>query len=139
MDRPFYLALLAEACVRGGRVQAAASALDEAFAMVRSSRTYFYESELYRLRASVLMKAGAESHREVDTCLRQALESATRYGTRALELRATVNLARFWRDYSKDRDSLNLLAETYGKFTEGFDTADLVEANAILTDTGEER
>jgi adenylate cyclase len=132
MDRPFYLALLAEAYARGGQLSEAASALDEAFAMVRTSRTYFYEAELYRLRGNVLMEAGAESPHDVDTCLQQALKVARHYATRPLELRAAVSLARFWRGRGKGRQARELLAGIYAGFSEGFGTADLAEAVAML-------
>lgn len=135
MDRPFYLALLAEAYVRGGQLNEAASALDEAFAMVRNSRTFFYEAELYRLRGNVLMKSGTGSPQDVDSCFQQALKLARRYATGSLELRAAVSLAHFWRDQGKHREARDLLVEVYGRFTEGFGTADLVEANAILQQT----
>ena len=132
MDRPFYLALLAEAYVHGGQLSEAASALDEAFAMVRNSRTFFYEAELYRLRANVLVGAGAESLQDVDTCLQQALEAARRYATPSLELRAAVSLARFWRDHGNGCQARELLAGIYTRFSEGFGTADLAEAREML-------
>jgi predicted ATPase len=132
MDRPFYLALLAEAYIRGGQPNEAESTLDEAFTMVRDSRTFFYEAELYRLRGNVLMQAGAESIQQVNTCLQQALEAARRYETLSLELRAAVSLARLWRDQGKHREARDLLVEVYGRFTEGLSTTDLTEAHAIL-------
>lgn len=135
MDRPFYLALLAEAYVRGGQLNEAAFALDEAFAMVRNSRTFFYEAELYRLWGNVLMKSGAGLPQAVDTCFQQALKLARRYATGSLELRAAVSLAHFWRDQGMHREARDLLVEVYGRFTEGFGTADLVEANAVLQQT----
>ena len=139
MDRPFYLALLAEAHIRGGQPNEAESTLDEAFAMVRNSRTFFYEAELYRLRGNVLMQAGAESLQDVNTCFQQALEAARRYGTLSLELRAAVSLARLWRDQGKHREARDLLIEVYGRFTEGLSTTDLSEAHAILQEIGAEQ
>ena len=139
MDRPFYLALLAEAHIRDGQPNEAESALDEAFAMVRNSRTFYYEAELYRLRGNVLMLAGAESLQDVNTCLQQALEASRRYGTLSLELRAAVSLARLWRDQGKHREARDLLSEVYGRFTEGLSTTDLSEARAILQETGAEQ
>ena len=103
--------------------------------MVRTSRTFFYEAELYRLRGNVLMKSGAGLPQAVDTCFQQALKLARRYATGSLELRAAVSLAHFWRDQGKHREARDLLVEVYGRFTEGFGTADLVEANAILQQT----
>ena len=73
MDRPFHLALLAEAYLRGAQPNEAVSALDEAFAMVRDSRAFFYEAELYRLRGNALRQAGDEFLRAADTCFQRAL------------------------------------------------------------------
>jgi adenylate cyclase len=139
MDRPFYLALLAEAHIRDGQPNEAESILDEAFAMVHNSRTFFYEAELYRLRGNVLMQAGAESLQDVNTCLQQALEAARRYGTLSLELRAAVSLARLWRNQGKHREARDLLSEVYGRFTEGLSTTELSEARAILQEMGAEQ
>jgi adenylate cyclase len=138
MDRPFYLALLAEAHLRSGHPSEAVSVLDEAFAMVRNSRTFFYEAELYRLRGDALMQAGAGSLQDVSTCLEQALEAARRYAAPSLELRAAVSLGRLWRDQGKNRESRDLLTEVCGRFTEASSSNDLAEAHAILTAIGAE-
>jgi tetratricopeptide (TPR) repeat protein len=138
MDRPFYLALLAEAHIRGGQPDEAGSALDEAFVMVSNSRTFFYEAELYRLRGHVMMQAGAESLQEVNACLQQALEAARRYASPSLEPRAAVSLACFWRDQGKHREARDLLIEVSGRFTEGSSSSDLAEARTILEDMGAE-
>jgi adenylate cyclase len=137
MDRPFHLALLAEAYLRGGQPAEALSALDGAFAMLRDSRTFFYEAELHRLRGNALREAGAARLQNVDACFQQSLEAARRYGARSLELRAAMTLARFWRDDDQSRQARQLLADIYNGFTEGFGTADLVEAKAVLEEAGE--
>jgi predicted ATPase len=100
--------------------------------MVRNSRTFFYEAELHRLRGNALKEVGAESLRDVDTCLQQALEVARRYATRSLELRAALSLARSWRDRGKARQARELLAGVYSGFTEGSGTADLADARGML-------
>ncbi len=132
MDRPYYLALLAEAHLRDARPKDALSALDEALAMVRATRTFFYEAELHRLRGTVLMEVGKK---DVESSFQQALEVARGQRALCLELRAAVSLARLWRAQGKHREARNSLVEVYGRFTEGFGTADLVEANAILQET----
>jgi predicted ATPase len=139
MDRPFYLALLAEAYVRGGQPDGAVSVLDEAFAMVGNPRTFFYEAELYRLRGNALREAGAGSLQDVDTCFRRSLEAARRYATLSLELRAAMSLARLWRGQRKQRQACDLLIEVSGRFTEGLSTGDLAEAHAILQEMGASR
>ena len=64
--------------------------------------------------------------------LRNALSVARQQGGKGLELRAGISLARRWLDSERHDDALNLLAPIYGWFTEGFDTADLKEAKALL-------
>jgi predicted ATPase len=67
-----------------------------------------------------------------ETHLRQAIEIARQQAARLFELRAAVSLARLWSDQSKQAEACNLLAPIYDWFTEGFDTADLKEAKALL-------
>jgi predicted ATPase len=132
MDRPYYLALLAEALFRDARPEDALSALEEALGMISNTRTFFYEAELHRLRGSVMMEVRKSRLEDVESSYRQALEVARGQAALCLELRAAVSLARLWRDQGKQREAHDLLAEIYGRFTEGFGTADLAEANAIL-------
>jgi predicted ATPase len=105
--------------------------------MISSSRTFFYEAELHRLRGSVLMEVCNNRLEDVESSYRQAFEVARGQGALCLELRAAVSLACLWRDQGKQSEARDLLAEIYGRFTEGFGTADLSEANTILK--GEER
>jgi predicted ATPase len=104
------------------------------------------EAELYRLAGELLLhtrrchRAPAVSfphHTRVlpespEACFLQALAIARRQHARWLELRAAVSLARLWQQQGQLRAAHQLLAEVYGWFTEGFDTADLWEAQALL-------
>jgi predicted ATPase len=69
---------------------------------------------------------------EVEASFHQALTIARRQEAKSLELRAARSLARLWQQQGKGREAYNLLAPVYGWFTEGFDTADLQEAKAVL-------
>jgi predicted ATPase len=69
---------------------------------------------------------------EAEAWLRQALNVARRQEAKALELRAAMSLAHLWRQQGKRAEAYDLLAPIYGWFTEGFDTADLREARALL-------
>jgi predicted ATPase len=69
---------------------------------------------------------------EVHHRFRQALDIARRQQAKSLELRAAMSLARLWQQQGKRAVARQLLAEIYGWFTEGFDTADLQEAKALL-------
>jgi predicted ATPase len=71
---------------------------------------------------------------EAEACLRQALEIAHRQQAKSLELRAAISLGRLWQQQGKRAATHQLLAEVYGWFTEGFDTADLQEARGLLAE-----
>jgi predicted ATPase len=70
--------------------------------------------------------------KEAEACFLKAIEIAQRQQAKSLELRATVSLARLWKSQGKRAEARQMLAEIYGWFTEGFDTADLQEAKALL-------
>ncbi len=70
--------------------------------------------------------------REAEAAFQRALDIARRQGARALELRAATSLSRLWQQQDKQREARQLLADICNWFTEGFDTADLQEARALL-------
>jgi predicted ATPase len=74
---------------------------------------------------------------EAEACFQQALAVARRQQAKSLELRAAMSLARLWQRQGRRDEARQLLAEVYGWFTEGFDTADLQEAKALLETLGE--
>jgi len=67
-----------------------------------------------------------------EACFQQALDVARRQGALSWELRAAMSLARFWRGQQRVNEARKLLAPVYRRFTEGFETADLVAAKALL-------
>ena len=67
-----------------------------------------------------------------DACFHHALDIARRQQAKSLELRAAMSLSRLWQHQGKRAEARQMLAEIYGWFTEGFDTADLQEARALL-------
>jgi predicted ATPase len=69
---------------------------------------------------------------EAEECFLKALEIARQQQAKSLELRATMSLARLWRMQGKREEARKMLADIYGWFTEGFDTADLKDAKALL-------
>ncbi len=87
-------------------------------------------SELHRLKGELLLKAGR--HDEVEECLNQALKAAQEQGARLLELRAALSLSRVLQAQGRRNDAQGLLAPIYTWFTEGLDTADLLQAKALL-------
>jgi predicted ATPase len=92
----------------------------------------FYEAELYRLRGELLWVCSAEHQEEAEASMQQALAVARHQQAKSLELRAAMSLARLWQSQSKRAEGYELLAPIYGWFTEGFDTADLQEAQTLL-------
>jgi predicted ATPase len=73
-----------------------------------------------------------EAEKEAEACFFKAIAIARQQQAKSLELRATMSLARLWRTQGKREEARKMLAEIYGWFTEGFDTADLQEAKALL-------
>lgn len=135
-----FLALLADAYGRAGQAEAGLNTLAEALAVVDRTQERMYEAELYRLKGELTLlqpsRAGDEAGRRgaAEACFLQAITIARRQGARSLELRAVMDLSRLWRQQGKAGDARLMLAETYGWFTEGFDTADLQEASALLAE-----
>jgi predicted ATPase len=74
----------------------------------------------------------SQAEAEAEACFHKAIEIARRQEAKSLELRAVMSLARLWQQQGKRDQAHQMLAEIYGWFTEGFDTADLQEAKALL-------
>ena len=92
----------------------------------------WWEAEVYRLRGVLLLKQPGTPPAEAETWLRRALDVARRQEAKSLELRAAMSLSRLWQQQGKRQEAHDLLAEVYTWFTEGFDTADLQDAKALL-------
>ncbi len=127
---PLFLAWLAEAYGQDGQTDKGLIVLDEALAQVEETDGRCYEAELHRLKGDLLLIQGDETGAE--DSFNEALSVARRQQAKSWELRATTSLARLWRDQGKRDDARQVLDEVYGWFTEGFETADLMEAKALL-------
>jgi predicted ATPase len=130
--RPYFLALLAEVCGKAGKVEEGCAALTEALKTVEDTGIGFYEPELHRLEGELLLASPGEDQTEVEPCFRQAIASARRQRAKSLELRAVMSLSRLYQEQGRQEEARQMLAEIYGWFTEGFDTADLKEAKTLL-------
>ena len=106
--------------------------LAEALAQVHKTGEHFYEAELYRLQGELLLMQALPDEQQVETCFRQALDIARYQQAKSLELRAAMSLSRLWQHQGKTEPARQLLTAVYEWFTEGFDTADLQEAKALL-------
>ena len=133
INRPYLLALLAEAYGKNGQAAAGLATLAEALGAVHSGER-FWEAEIHRLQGELLLARSAEHHAEAETCFRQALDIAHHQQAKSLELRAALSLARVWQHQGKQAEARELLAPLYSWFTEGFDTPDLQEAKALLAE-----
>jgi predicted ATPase len=92
----------------------------------------YYEAEVYRLKGELLLRLAAPDAPQAEACFQQALAVARRQQAKSWELRAAMSLARLWQHQGKGAEARELLTPIYGWFTEGFDTADLQEAKALL-------
>ena len=93
---------------------------------------HWWDAELHRIEGDlVLAQTGAQDGR-AETCYRSAIDTARQQQAKSWELRAVMSLARLWGEQGRRADARELLAPVYDRFTEGFDTPDLLEANALL-------
>jgi tetratricopeptide (TPR) repeat protein len=129
-SRPYGLAGLAEALARQGEHGASLAAAREGLETQEQTGQRRWEAELHRLEGIALF--GLNRLEESQTALEEALRVARRQQAKAYELRAATSLARLWGEQGRRAEARDLLAPVYGWFTEGFDTADLKEAKALL-------
>jgi predicted ATPase len=130
--RPYYLALLAEAHGTLGEPEAGLMALAEALTLADTTGERWYEAELYRLKGVLLLQQSSSNQTEAESCFHQAIAIAQSQQAKSLELRTATSLVRLWQQQGKRQEAYDLLAPVYHWFTEGFDTADLQEAKALL-------
>jgi predicted ATPase/DNA-binding winged helix-turn-helix (wHTH) protein len=136
--RTYFLALLAEALEKMGRVGDALEALEEAIALAERTSEGLFEAELHRLRGQMLSRLGQarEARKRAREEFDAALQIARRQEARSLELRAAMSLCRCHEEQGKLAAVRPLLQETYDWFTEGFETPDLQAAKKLLKRTG---
>ena len=124
--------MLAAVCDRLGHPADGLQALAEAHTLVEQQEERWWEAEIARLRGVLLLQQPGTPQAEAETWLQRALDVARRQEAKALELRAAMSLSRLWQQQGKRAEARELLAPIYGWFTEGFDTADLQDAKALL-------
>jgi predicted ATPase len=132
LNVPYYCTVLAEVADHLGHTADGLQALAEAHTLVEQHEERWWEAEIARLRGVLLLRQPGTSPAEAETWLQRALDTARRQEAKSLELRAAMSLARLWQQQGKRAEAHELLAPVYGWFTEGFDTADLQEAKALL-------
>jgi predicted ATPase len=132
LSTPLFLTLLAEALALAGKIEEGLAALDDALAKAAVSGGTGWNAEIYRLRGELTGRLPYPDPAKAEESFRTALAIAREQGTRGYELRAITSLARLWGEQGRRGEARDLLAPLYGSFTEGFDTADLKEARALL-------
>lgn len=149
--RSYYLGLLAEAYGNGQQWEKGLNAVAEGLTAAEKAGERWHESELYRLKGELTLQRlrGANPisltvasqfqspalpgiQAEAQALFNKAIEVARHQSAKSLELRAVISLSRLWQDQGKLNEAYGLLAEIYRWFTEGFDTADLKDAKALL-------
>jgi predicted ATPase len=130
----YHLVLLAQALAACGRHGEGLAAVREAAALAEETQERFVEAEIYRVEGNLLL--ATEGAAAAEACYMTALEVARAQEARSLELRAAGDLARLWAERGDRARAAELLAPLYGWFTEGFDSADLKEAKALLDGLG---
>ena len=142
----YLLTLLAEACRSAGQFEQESSVLDEALTLAETNEDRIWAAEPHRFKGELLLrqenqrsnvKGQMSKVEEAEACFRQALEIARRQEAKSLELRTATSLARLWRQQGKRAEAYDLLTPVYDWFTEGFETADLQDAKALLTELSE--
>jgi adenylate cyclase len=132
IGRSHYLNSLAEAYIRTGRLEDGLSALTEALTFADEHEERVSEPETYRLKGELLLKQNNPNVKEAEICFERAIEIARKQSAKSWELRATTSLARLVDKQGRRDEARAMLAEIYDWFTEGFDTADLQDAKALL-------
>ena len=138
-NRSYFLALLAEAHGTLGEPEAGLAVLTEALTFAETTGERWYEAELYRLQGALLVQQSSDNPTEAETCFHHAMAIAQNQSAKSWELRAATSLSKLWQQQGKRQAAHDLLAPVYDWFTEGFDTADLKDAKALLEELEEGR
>ncbi len=129
---PCFLALLADAQLKHREYADGLGTVEGALAANTASGAGLWDAEFHRLRGELLLARDPAATAEAELAFRHAIDTARHQQAKSWELRATMALSRLWRRQNKRDAAAQLLGEVHGWFTEGFDTADLREAQALL-------
>ena len=132
LGRAAFLLVLAEVAGSIGQVAEGLRLLAEALPLYEAGERRDTLTEAYRLQGALLLQQATPEAARAEACFQQALAIARHQQARSWELRAAMSLSRLWQQQGQRAEAYELLAPVYGWFTEGFDTADLQEAKALL-------
>jgi hypothetical protein len=131
---PYWSSLVAESEAAVGKLGDACARLRQILVLAAELREFYYVAELNRLLGTYLLAQGPGTMGEAERHLREAIDVARGQGARMLELRATVELCCILRTRGQIDDAQRMLEAIHAQFTEGFETADLKEASALLAE-----
>jgi predicted ATPase len=131
-EAPAFLAVLAHGRRLARQLESGLAAINEALERCESTGERWCAAELLRIKGELLLSTGAPDRSAAEDCFWRALEQARRQGALGWELRAATSLARLLHDHDGSSDAKVMLQTVYDRFTEGFATADLRAARAIL-------
>ena len=129
---PIFLALKAEAHAKAGRSDTALKIIEEALAISDKTGERWAVAEVLRIKAGLLQATGRAAADEIENLLVKSLETARRQQALSWQLRTACDLARLWQGQGRGDEAMTLLQSIYDQFTEGFGTADLIHAKALL-------
>jgi len=132
MFQSYALTPLAEAYGTIGELEAGLTVLGEALTFADATGERFCEAEGQRLKGELLLQLSSDNQADAETCFQHAISIAQSQHAKSWELRAATSHARLWQSQGKRQEAYDLLAPVYNWFTEGFDTADLKDAKALL-------
>jgi class 3 adenylate cyclase/predicted ATPase len=127
---PWFMAVLGDAYGAAGEIATGLETVAEALQWVERNDERLYEAEAHRIKGELLLRQDGPD--EAENCFQEALAVARRQQAKSWELRAATSLARLWQQQHRRDQARELLAPVYDWFTEGFDTADLIDAKALL-------
>jgi class 3 adenylate cyclase/predicted ATPase len=133
----YALALHAEVYGKEGKINQGLATIEEALAAAHNNAEFWWEAEIHRLKGEMLLRQDAGNRELALNCIQRAIEIARQQNAKSWELRATMSLARLLVNQGKRDEVREMLARIYNWFTEGFDTADLIEAKALLNELGQ--
>ena len=131
---PLLLHLCAGAYRASSRPEEALLLLKEAIEFETKGSAKALVSEFLILQGELLLALSSDHTAEAESCYQQALDNAQAVYAPLLELRVALRLSRLWKEQGKREQARKLLSDAYAKLTEGFATADLKEAAALLVE-----
>jgi predicted ATPase len=133
------LIILSEVYGQRGQPEVGLTTIEEALVLMHRSGECRDEAELHRLKGQLLLQQSLDNQAEAESCFQQAITIAQYQSAKSWELRASTSLARLWQSQGKRDEARELLEPVYSWFTEGFDTADLIDAKTLLDELEEGR